>query len=73
MVFHRKRSLITRERQSDDRRVVKTRITSGGLELLKRLDPRVRELHKQQFSHMPAIRVKTMAELLEEICGQRDE
>ncbi len=31
-----KRSLITRQRQSDDRRVVKTRITTGGLELLKR-------------------------------------
>jgi len=68
-----KRSWITRERQSDDRRVVKTRITSAGLELLKRLDPRIRELHKQQFAHMPATRVKTMAELLEEICAQRDE
>lgn len=68
-----KRSWITRERQSDDRRVVKTRITSGGLELLKRLDPRVRELHKQQFSHMPAARVKALAGLLEEICARRGE
>ena len=33
-----KRSLITRERQSDDRRVVKTSITPEGLELLKTLD-----------------------------------
>src|ERR1700730_7664665 len=32
-----KRGLITRERQTDDRRVVKARITSGGLESLKRL------------------------------------
>src|ERR1700761_9845717 len=31
-----KRSLITRERQKDDRRGVKTRITSQGLELLDR-------------------------------------
>lgn len=68
-----KRSLITRERQSNDRRVVKTRITSGGLELLKRLDPRIRELHKQQFAHMRATRVKTVAELLEEICAERGE
>src|SRR5467141_4372054 len=37
-----KRDLITRQRQTDDRRVVKTRITSGGLELLKRLDPTIR-------------------------------
>jgi DNA-binding MarR family transcriptional regulator len=68
-----KRSLITRQRQSDDRRVVKTRITGAGLELLKRLDPRVRELHKQQFAHMPATRVKTMADLLDEICAPSGE
>src|ERR1700742_142693 len=33
-----KRILITRERQKDDRRVVKTRITAQGLDLLKSLD-----------------------------------
>jgi DNA-binding MarR family transcriptional regulator len=65
-----KRSLITRQRQSDDRRVVKTRITSEGLELLKRLDPPVRELHRTQFAHMGHARVKTLADLLDEICKQ---
>ena len=65
-----KRRLITRQRQSDDRRVVKTRITSGGLELLKRLDPTVRELHKRQFARMAAVRVRTLAELLDEICAE---
>ena len=64
-----KRKLITRQRQSDDRRVVKTRITSSGLELLKRLDPTVRELHKRQFAHMAAARVRTLANLLDEICA----
>jgi DNA-binding MarR family transcriptional regulator len=64
-----KRRLITRQRQSDDRRVVKTRITSGGLELLKRLDPMVRELHKRQFAHIAAARVRTLADLLDEICA----
>ncbi len=67
-----KRSLITRQRQSDDRRVVKTRITSGGLELLKRLDPPVRELHKRQFAHMGHARVKTLADLLDDICEQEE-
>jgi DNA-binding MarR family transcriptional regulator len=62
-----KRGMITRERQTDDRRVVKTRITSDGLGLLKRLDQPVRELHKRQFRHLPAARLKTLAELLEEI------
>jgi DNA-binding MarR family transcriptional regulator len=65
-----KRNLITRRRQSDDRRVVKTRITSSGLELLKRLDPTVRELHKRQFAHIAAARVRTLADLLDEICAE---
>ena len=65
-----KRRLITRQRQSDDRRVVKTRITSGGLELLKRLDPTVRELHKRQFAHMAAGRVRTLADVLDEMCAE---
>jgi hypothetical protein len=52
---------------------VKTRITSGGLESLKRLDPTVRELHQRQFAHMGAARVKTLADLLDEICSQDGE
>ncbi|MGB7283390.1 MAG: MarR family transcriptional regulator [Candidatus Acidiferrum sp.] len=62
-----KRGLITRARQSDDRRVVKTRITPAGLALLKNLDQPVRELHKRQFRHIPASRLEALAELLEEI------
>jgi DNA-binding MarR family transcriptional regulator len=62
-----KRGLITRERQTDDRRVVKTRITTAGLTLLKSLDQPVRELHKRQFRHLPPARLKTLAELLEEL------
>jgi len=61
-----KRDLIVRARQTDDRRVVKTRITREGLELLKTLDQPVRELHKRQFRHMTAARLKALAQLLEE-------
>jgi DNA-binding MarR family transcriptional regulator len=68
-----KRDLITRQRQTDDRRVVKTRITSGGLELLNGLDHPVRELHKEQFAHMGTARAKELADLLEEICAQGQE
>ncbi len=67
-----KRDLITRQRQTDDRRVVKTRITGGGLELLKQLDHPIRELHKKQFAHMGNARVKELADLLEEIGEQRE-
>jgi DNA-binding MarR family transcriptional regulator len=62
-----KRHLITRARQADDRRVVKTRITSAGLAILKNLDQPVRELHKRQFRHIPTARLKTLAQLLEEV------
>ena len=65
-----KRQLITRQRQSDDRRVVKTRITGGGLELVKKLDSPIRELHKRQFAHIGTARVRSLADLLDEICEQ---
>jgi DNA-binding MarR family transcriptional regulator len=58
---------ITRQREKEDRRVVKTRITEEGLAVLKKLDQPVRELHKGQFSHMSASQLKTLAKLLEEV------
>jgi DNA-binding MarR family transcriptional regulator len=64
-----KRELITRERQSNDRRVVKTRITKKGLEILKPLDQPVHELHQRQFRNVPAARLKLLAELLDELCA----
>jgi len=68
-----KRNLITRERQTDDRRVVKTRITRRGLDLLKTLDQPVRELHKRQFRHIAASRLKILAALLEEVRTRKPE
>jgi DNA-binding MarR family transcriptional regulator len=62
-----KRGLITRERQTDDRRVVKTRITAPGLVALKTLDGPVREMHKKQFQHMNAARLKTLSNLLRDL------
>ena len=62
-----KRGLITRERQTDDRRVVKARITPQALSLLKTLDQPIRDLHKRQFRHMPATRLKVLSDLLEEV------
>ena len=68
-----KRGVISRERQTDDRRVIKTRVTSHGLNLLKTLDQPVRELHKRQFRHMSAARLKILARLLEELHPRRQE
>ncbi len=62
-----KRGLITRERQTDDRRVVKARITPQALSFLKTLDQPVHELHKRQFRHISAARLKILSDLLEEV------
>lgn len=68
-----KRGLISRERQKDDRRVVKAWITPKGLALLKPLDQPMRDLHKRQFRHMAAARLKALNELLEEIrCDEQE-
>ena len=64
-----KRELITRERQKEDRRVVKARITDEGLKLLKKMDVPIRELHKNQFAHMSSARLKTLLELLSEVAA----
>ncbi len=62
-----KRALITRERQTKDRRVIKTRITAQGLEILKKLDAPVLELHRRQFRRVSAADLKGLAKTLEEI------
>jgi DNA-binding MarR family transcriptional regulator len=62
-----KREWITRERQKEDRRVVKTRITAEGLTLLKKLDQPVGMLHESQFRHISATHLKALKELLEEL------
>lgn len=67
-----KRSLITRERQTEDRRVVKTRITPQGLSLLKTLDQPMRDLHKRQFRHMRTPRLKILGALLEELRASKE-
>src|SRR5215468_8618006 len=61
-----KRGLIARERQKDDRRVVKTRITPKGLDILKKLDNPVREFHKKKFAHFSVAKLKQLADLLAE-------
>ena len=64
-----KRNLIARERQKEDRRVVKARITDDGLKLLKKMDAPVRDLHKKQFAHINSTRMKTLLELLMEVAA----
>jgi len=68
-----KRGLITRERQSEDRRVVKTRITAQGLQTLKKLDVPVLNLHRKQFRNIDAAQLKNLAAMLEQIFPETPE
>lgn len=62
-----KRGLISRARQTNDRRVVLTCITREGLAVLRTLDQPVRDLHRRQFRHMAAARLKLLSQILEEV------
>ena len=59
-----KRDLISRFRETKDRRMVLTRITPKGLELLARLDEPVLARHREQLGHLGRERMKTLCELL---------
>ena len=61
-----KLGIITRERQKDDRRVVLTRITLQGLDILRKLDVPIDQLHRSQFRHVGSPRLKLLAAALEE-------
>jgi DNA-binding MarR family transcriptional regulator len=59
-----KRGLISRWRESKDRRVVLGRITPNGLKLLTRLDQPVEEAHRKQLGHLGKDRLRALAGLL---------
>jgi DNA-binding MarR family transcriptional regulator len=59
-----KRGLISRCRETKDRRMVLTRITPKGLKLLGELDKPVREAHREQLGHLGASRLRKLGELL---------
>ena len=59
-----KRELISRCRETKDRRMVMARITPGGLKLLARLDVPVQEAHRKQLGHLGRERLRALTELL---------
>jgi len=56
--------LVTRTRQSPDRRVVRVGITASGLELLRQLDAPMLALHRGQFAALGPSRLTILARLL---------
>jgi len=59
-----KRALISRCRETKDRRTVMARITREGLKLLARLDEPIKDIHRKQLGHLGRERLGALAELL---------
>jgi DNA-binding MarR family transcriptional regulator len=59
-----KRGLISRARDTVDRRSVLTRISPQGLDFLARLDKPVQDAHRRQLSHLGRDRLRALADLL---------
>ena len=59
--------LVDRERAVDDRRMVFTRITRKGIQLLGRIDEPVARLYTRQLGHLGAAKLRTLVRLLAEV------
>lgn len=60
-----KQGLVSRSRETKDRRMVLTRVTAKGLHLLAELDAPVMETHRTQLGHLGRERLGLLLELLE--------
>jgi DNA-binding MarR family transcriptional regulator len=65
-----KRQLISRCRETKDRRMVLTRIAPEGLELLGRLDEPIQELHRKLLGHLGKEKLWLLAGLLAACRGE---
>jgi len=59
-----RRGLISRCRETKDRRMVMARITPDGLKLLARLDEPVGDAHRKQLGHLGRERLRALTQLL---------
>lgn len=62
-----KRGLVTRRRDSDDRRVVIAAITKAGLDLLTKLDVPVNAGHIEQLGHLTRSDLRTLIAILDRV------
>jgi DNA-binding MarR family transcriptional regulator len=64
-----RRAYVSRAREATDRRVVTTRITERGLEVLSALDGPIAALHERQLGHLGPMKLRQLVRLLEEAAG----
>jgi len=59
---------VTRKRgEGNDRRVVNTRITAAGLDILSKIDQPILDLHREQFASLDAAEVRQLNDLLTKV------
>ena len=56
--------LVARSRDNEDRRMVSTRITKAGRQLVDALDSPVGQLHRRRFGHLTDEQLSSLSELL---------
>jgi DNA-binding MarR family transcriptional regulator len=61
------RKLVERARSLDDRRVVITRITKSGIDLVNSLDEPIKGVHKQQAGHIGKEKLEQLIDTLENL------
>jgi DNA-binding MarR family transcriptional regulator len=59
------RGFVERSREQKDRRVITTRITPAGLQILKELDRPIEEHHRRLLGHLGEQRLRSLVQLLE--------
>jgi len=64
--------LISRERGSNDRRFVTTRITRKGLDLVGKIDKPITDLHQQQLGHVSRKTLRVLIDALAEVRAKPD-
>jgi DNA-binding MarR family transcriptional regulator len=65
-----RRVLVARSREDRDRRVITTRITPAGLELLESLDRPIADFNRKMLGPLGEQRLRTLIELLEAVREQ---
>jgi DNA-binding MarR family transcriptional regulator len=61
-----KKEWIERQRMPDNRRVVRVKITSKGLELLQKIQAEVVAVNEQQLGHLSAEQLRQLTDLLQQ-------
>lgn len=67
-----RRGLVARSREGRDRRVITTRITPDGLQLLQSLDRPIEELNRKILGPLGEERLRTLLQLLQEARNQTE-